>query len=163
MLIKTIMLCALLTLIVACYVVAHADSGWPECNSGTATYNQADCIERAEAWKGVQAPYDAASTAQEAVELYQWATSAPRPLSGCTALGVAGEEWPGDRSAVCADYIPTPTATWTITPTPTPTVSPTATPAPTIVDDPIQYGRPWWLPIVASCAFGDLEYQGCGR
>ena len=164
MLIKTILLCALLTLIVACSaIIAYADSGWPECNLGTASYNQPDCIDKAEQWKGTQAPYDIASNANEAIALYHWATSAPRPLSGCTALGVAGEEWPGDRSAVCADFATsTPTATWTITPTPTQTVTPTATPVST-KPPVIAFGSPWWLPIVGSCMFADHDYQACGR
>jgi hypothetical protein len=160
MLIKTIILCALLTLIVACsVVVVHAgdlDSGWPECNLGTATYYQNVCIERAEVWKGTRAPYDFAINQDEAVELYRWATSVPRPLSACTAIGVGGELPPEAWKTTCPDYVP-PTIT------PAPTVPPTATPQATVIDDPIQYSAPWWLPIVTSCLWSDHDFQACGR
>lgn len=77
---------------------AQVASGWEECNFGEATYSEEGCRSKAMEHKNVEAP-----TENSSLGWYEWAIESPSPLSGCTAVGVGGENLPKNIKSICED------------------------------------------------------------
>lgn len=154
--------CIVVAIIVLLASAAFAEddpttSGWPQCDLLTSTYDQEVCISLAEHWKGTTVPHSEPATTVEAIENYEWAVHAPRPLSPCSAVGVGGSLLPMDYQTRCED-IPSPTATLVPTVAPLPTIQPQTTPAVHI------WTTVLYLPIVGDCSANlNTGFKDCGN